>query len=186
MTDKEITELYFARSENAIRETAKKYGKYCHTIADRILHSREDSEECVNDTYMKAWETIPPKSPAKLSAYLGKITRNFAIKRYEKRTAEKRANGELSLALDELAECIPANEDTEHTVLSGELTRILDAFLSELPTESRKIFMRRYFYLSSAKEIARDLHMTENNVRIILFRVRGKLKDTLEKEGFEL
>jgi RNA polymerase sigma-70 factor (ECF subfamily) len=186
MTDKEITDLYFARSENAIHETAKKYGKYCHTIADRILHSREDSEECVSDTYMKAWETIPPKSPAKLSAYLGKITRNFAIKRYEKRTAEKRAEGELSLALDELTECIPSNEDTEHTVLLGELTRILNAFLSELPTETRKIFMQRYFYLSSVKEIATDLHMKENNVRIILFRARGKLKDALEKEGVEI
>ena len=186
MTDQEITELYFARSENAIRETAKKYGRYCHAIANRILRSHEDSEECVSDTYLKAWDTIPPQSPSCLSAYLGKITRNLAINRYEKRNTEKRGEGELPLALHELAECIPSIENTENTVIQGELVRILEQFLSELPTEPRKMFMRRYWYLSSIKEIARDFHMKENNVRIILFRARGKLKKILEQEGVEL
>ena len=183
MTDQEITDLYFARSENAIRETARKYGSYCHAIANRILDSHEDSEECVNDTYMKAWETIPPKKPLQLSAYLGKITRNLALSRLEKRTAQKRGDGELALALHELSDCIPSTDDTERALLSGELTDILDTFLAELPTETRKIFMRRYWYLSSVKEIARDFHMRENHVRVILFRARGKLKEILEKEG---
>ena len=183
MTDQEIISLFFSRSENAIAQTAKKYGKYCHTIAYHILKNHEDSEECVNDTYLKAWKTIPPQKPNYLSAYLGKITRNTALHRYAKQTAKKRGTGEFPLALDELSECIPSTENTEKTLLEEELTRMLNTFLTELTTETRNIFLRRYWYFSSIQEIARDFGMKESNVRVILFRTREKLKIFLEKEG---
>lgn len=182
MTDREIIELYFARSEKAIDETAKKYGKYCYTVANNILKNREDSEECVSDTYFKVWQTIPPARPLRFCAYLGKITRNLALRLYEKYSAEKRGGGEIALALDELAECISANDTAEQMLTERQITEILDRFLAGLPEKTRKIFVRRYWYLSSAKEIAKDHHMSEENVRLILFRTHEKLKKILEDE----
>ncbi|MBQ8497656.1 MAG: sigma-70 family RNA polymerase sigma factor [Clostridia bacterium] len=184
MNDQEIIALYFARSEKAIAKTAEKYGKYCYTVAHHILKNHEDSEECVNDTYLKTWDRIPPERPLHFCAYLGKITRNLALGLYEKYTAEKRGGGETALVLEELAECIASDDTVEKAIAEKEMADILNRFLAELPMQTRKIFMRRYWYLSSLKEIARDFHMSEGNVRIILFRTRKKLQKILEREGF--
>ena len=184
MTDEEIIKLYFARSEKAIGETAKKYGKYCYTIANNILNNNEDSEECVNDTYFKTWETIPPERPLRFRAYLAKITRNSALRLYEKYSAEKRGGKETSLALDELTECLPANDTTEQIFTRNQITQTINGFLEKLPEKTRAIFVRRYWYLSDAKEIARDFHMSEGAVRVLLFRTREKLQKILQEEIF--
>lgn len=186
MDEKQIIELYWARSEKAIAETDKKYGKLCYQIAFHILANAEDSEECVNDTYLKAWSVIPPKRPVKLSAFLGKITRNLALNRYEKYTAEKRGGGQTALALEELAECIPDSYSVEQTVNDMILADKLNLFLSALPVEARKIFMRRYWNLSSVKEIAAAYTISESKVKMSLFRTRDKLRTFLEQEGIIL
>ena len=186
MDDKQILELYNERSETAISETADKYGKYCHYIAYNILYNTQDSEECVNDTYLKAWHTIPPQYPSKLSTYLGKITRNLALNRYKYYNRQKRGEGQTELVLDELLECIPATESTEQAVEEKILVEVLNRFLNDLPEEKMKIFMRRYWYMSPIKEIADDFAMGESKVKMILSRSRSKLKQLLEKEGIIL
>ena len=186
MDDSKIIELYMERSEQAISETSKKYGRYCHYIAYSILHNDEDSEECVNDTYLRAWNSIPPKRPSKLQTFLEKITRNLSLNKWEKLSAEKRGAGQTSLILDELSECIPAEQDAVNTVENMVIRDVLDRFLDELPAETRKIFVRRYFYMSPVKEIADEYGLSESKVTVTLFRTRGKLKFVLEKEGITL
>lgn len=183
MEDVEIVELYWQRSENAITETANKYGKYCGCIARNILHNAEDAEECVNDTYMKAWNAIPPKRPERLSTFLGKITRNLAINSYERLTAEKRGGGQLEFALDELSECIPSSDRVENMLENEALAEALNRFLSEQKKELRVVFMRRYWYLCKINEIASDLGYSESKVKMMLLRSRNDLKRLLEKEG---
>lgn len=186
MKDTQIIDLYWSRSESAISETAGKYGRYCYSIAYHILRSREDSEECVNETYFHAWETIPPKRPHRLAAFLGTITRNLSLNRWEHDHAERRGNGQVSLALDELRECIPAAGHVEQIADELALTEILNRFLSMLSKENRIIFMRRYWYLCSIREIAQELALSESKVKMSLLRSRNKLKQLLEKEGFDL
>lgn len=186
MDENQIIDLYWARSENAIAETARKYGKFCHCVAFRILANHEDSEECVNDAYLKAWNAIPPGRPNKLSAFLGKITRNLALKKYEMYAAEKRGGGHVPLALEELAECIPDPNTVERWVDDRMLAKLLNNFLAALPRETRKIFMRRYWSLSSVKEIAQEYGISESKVKMSLMRTRGKLRSFLEQEGIEL
>lgn len=186
MDDNEIIELYMARSEQAISETSKKYGRYCHYIAYSILHNDEDAEECVNDTYLRAWDAIPPQRPNSLLTFLGKITRNLSLNRQEKLSAEKRGAGQTALILDELAECIPAEEDAATATESMVIRDAIDRFLDRLPTDTRKMFVRRYFYMSPIKDIARDYGLPESRVAVTLFRTRAKLKATLEKEGISL
>lgn len=186
MDDQQIIELYWARSETAIAETARKYGPYCHFIAYHILRSKEDSEECVNDTYWKAWGAMPPQRPHQLRTFLGKITRNLSLNRYAKAAAEKRGAGQVPLALDELAECVPAPDSVERAVDDQMLTDILNGFLAGLQAETRRIFLQRYWYLSSVREIAADFGISESKVKTTLFRTRNKLKQHLEKEGVEL
>lgn len=186
MEDGQIIELFWNRSESAIVETAQKYGRYCHTIAFNILHSREDSEECVNDTYLNAWRTMPPHRPNRLSTFLGKITRNLSLKRWEGYNAEKRRAGQTALALDELSECIPSPGSVERTVDDLALAEVFDCFLAALPQEQRRIFMRRYWYLESIKEIAGVYGFSESKVKMSLLRSREALKHVLEKEGIEL
>ncbi len=186
MDDKQIIELYNERSETAISETANKYGRYCYHIAYNILYNAQDSEECVNDTYLKTWETIPPQCPNKLSVFLGKITRNLALNRYKYYTREKRGGGQTFLALDELSECIPAVDNTEQATDEQELIDVLNRFLRSLPTEKRIIFLRRYWYLSSIKEIADDFGISESKVKMTLLRTRNALQQVLEKEGIVL
>lgn len=186
MDDREIIDLYWARSECAIAETDIKYGKLCHHIAFNILDNAQDSEECVSDTYLKVWSIIPPKRPVKLAAFLAKITRNLALNRYEKSTAEKRGGGEVNLALDELTECIPDPNFVERVIDNRILADKLNAFLRELSPETRKIFMRRYWEVCSIREIAELYSISESKVKVSLFRTRGKLRSYLEQEGIAL
>ena len=186
MDDRQIIALYNERSEAALSETEKKYGRYCRTIAYNILNNEEDSEECVNDTWLKAWEAIPPRCPDSLAAFLGKITRNLALNLYKHKNREKRGGGQTMLVLEELAECVPGADSTEEAVDEALLAEVLNGFLAELPTEKRKIFMRRYWYLSSVKEIAEEYGLSESKVKMTLLRLRSKLKTVLEKEGILL
>lgn len=186
MDEKEIIELYWCRSELAIRETDRKYGKYCNTIAFNILGNQQDSEECVNDTYWKVWNAIPPKRPAKFSAFLGKITRNLALNRYQKLTADKRGGGQVWIALDELAECIPDPNHVERIVEDKLLTDMINRFLSTLPKETRQIFLRRYWGLFSVDQIAADFGTSASKCKMALLRTRRKLKSFLEKEGISI
>lgn len=186
MDDNKIIDLYWARSENAISETADKYGKYCRYIAYNILHNDEDSEECLNDTYLKAWGAIPPQRPNRLATFLGKITRNLSLDRYKHYNAEKRGFGQVPLALDELQDCIPATDNVEQIIEDAALVEIFNQFLDALPTDVRKVFMRRYWYLSSIKEIAEDFNFSESKTKMTLHRARNELKQILEKEGVSL
>ena len=186
MEDKRIVELYWERSETAIAETDKKYGTYCHYIAYNILHSEEDSQECVNDTWLSAWNAMPPHQPQKLSSFLGKITRNLALNRREQASAQKRGRGQLPYALDELTECLPdmsAETDPTDEIL---LREALNRFLRSLPQEAMVVFLQRYWYFSSIKEIAKGRRMSENRVKVMLHRTRKKCKQFLEREGIIL
>ena len=184
MDDKQILDLYWERSEAAISETSKKYGKYCRYIASNILHNDEDSEECVNDTYLRAWNSIPPNRPSVLKTFLGKITRNLSLDRYELLNAKKRNGGQMSLIFDEIQECIPSLDSTENIVEEIALTDILNRFLSSLSLEQRKIFMRRYWYLSPIKEIATEYGMSESKIKMSLFRSRNELKKIVRERRY--
>ncbi|MBR4290403.1 MAG: sigma-70 family RNA polymerase sigma factor [Oscillospiraceae bacterium] len=186
MDEKEIIDLYWLRSERAIEETAHKYGRFCYSIAYNILFNQEDSEECVNDTYLHAWNAIPPRRPNKLSAFVGKITRNLALKQYEKYTAAKRGGGQAPLALEELSECISSPDCVERCLDERMLVEALNRFLKGLPIEPRRIFLHRYWKLDSVSEIAREFGFSESKVKMSLMRTRGKLKNFLEQEGIEL
>ncbi len=186
MNDKKIIDLYWKRSEDAISETANKYGGYCHSIAYHILHNKEDSEECVNDTYLRAWNAMPPKRPNCLSAFLGKIVRNLSFDRYDGYTAEKRGGGEIPLALEELESCIPSSFDTEQAVDELALADMLNRFLSKTKPQARIWFVRRYWYLDPVKEIAAAFGVSESKVKMTLLRLRKKLKQFLEEEGVRI
>lgn len=186
MEDERIIDLYWARQETAIVETDKKYGGYCRSIALHILNSMEDSEECVNDTWLRAWDSMPPKRPDFLSAFLGKITRNLSISRYRMGHARKRGSGETDLLLMELEECIPAGKTVEEEIEGKETAAAIDSFLYGIDEESRNMFVRRYFYVDSIKEIAQRFDVSESKVKSQLFRTRNRLKDHLEKEGIVL
>ena len=147
MEDTAILELYWARDEQAIAETQKSYGKYCYSIAYHILHDREDTEECLNDTWMRAWNAIPPKKPNRLELFLGTITRNLSFDRWKAKNAQKRGNGIMDTTLDELAECIPAAHNTEEAVEAAELERSINAFLHTLSEQECNVFLRRYWFV---------------------------------------
>lgn len=185
MEDQQIVDLYFARSESAITETDRKYGRYCHSIAYNILEDHEDAEEIVNDTYLKAWNTIPPNRPDPLKPYVGMISRHLSLDRYEEYHTQKRG-GQVPLVLEELAECIPDNDSREDIGESFALKDALARFIRSLPDKTQMIFLRRYWYASSVTEIAEEYGMRENSVNVLLHRTRKKLKDHLQKEGFDL
>lgn len=184
MDDKQIVDLYFARKEQAIRETAKKYGKYCFAIARNILQNSSDAEETVNDTYMGAWNSIPPHRPAMLSTYLGKITRRLALKRWTANRTQKRGGSEIALALEELAGCIPSDFDVESRINEDELTQILNDFVRNLPNPESHVFLCRYWYLNSIEAIARRFDFSQSKVKSMLSRTRKKLYAHLQKEGY--
>jgi len=186
MDDRNIIELYWQRSEEAIRESDRKYGAYCHVIAHNILESREDSEECVNDTWLRAWNAMPPQRPDRLAAFFGKITRRLAIDRFRERRAQRRGGGQAELAIDELNECVASHSDTEAEFSRLELEKALSCFLRSLPRRDCDIFLRRYFFVSDTGAIAAEYGMKESNVLLILSRTRGKLKTFLRKEGYEI
>ncbi|MBQ8381648.1 MAG: RNA polymerase sigma factor [Clostridia bacterium] len=181
--DERIIDLYFDRSEEAITETAARYGGYLEKIAGSILSCDEDTEECLSDTYLRVWESIPPNRPGSLKAYLARIARNLAIHRYEKERAEKRGGGEVPLVLSELAECVPDTASAEDGYSKNALTDALNRFLGGLPREKRIVFLRRYWYNASIAEIARNMELSEAKVKSILHRLRGELKRLLEEEG---
>lgn len=177
MEDHEIVALYVSRSERAIDVTAEKYGAYCHTIARNLLGSDADAEECVNDTWLSVWNSIPPNHPSVLRTYLGKIVRRLAISRIRYRTAERRGGGEIPLILDELAEVLPAEERE-----TDDLTReTLDRFLGQLRENERRVFLCRYWYGDPVREISRRFGYSESKVKSMLHRLRGRLKEFLEE-----
>lgn len=184
MDDDQIIGLYMARDERAIQETDAKYGTYCGSLAERILGDRQDAEEVVNDTWMRAWEAIPPERPNVFRLYLARIARNLAFSRYRTMTAQKRGGTQLALALDELTECIGTNADPGLAVEQKELTAAIRRLLEDLPMRDRNIFIRRYFFLDSIVDIADRFDLKESNVHMILSRVRKKLKEQLIKEGY--
>lgn len=185
MEDDKIVQLYWERDETAITETSDKYGAYCLSISRNILGNNEDAQECVNDTYLKAWNTIPPHRPAMLSTFLAKITRNLSFDRYKANRRDKRGGSQTALVLEELNEII-ADKSSEAEFDRAELISAINGFLSELPQDKRRMFVCRYWYAFDISEIARRLGMTENNVSVTLNRLRKKLRKHLRERGFDL
>lgn len=183
MEDAQILALYWARSEDAIAETAEKYGRYCYRIAWHILYDAGDAEESVNDTWLNAWQSIPPHRPSILSAFLGKITRGLAIDKYRTRTAGKRGGGEFALALEELDECVASKSDVQQVLEAKELAQLLNRFLAALPAKERDLFVCRYWFLASIKEISRRFGISESNAKTSLYRTRKKLCTYLKEAG---
>lgn len=184
MEDEKIIDLYWARSERAITETASKYGKYCHYIAFNILSNVEDSEECVNDTYLKTWESIPPRRPNFFSVFIGRITRNLSLNRLEYNRASKRCPGQVILPLEEFKECVPSQQnEIERIEDKDAIIKAFNTFLESLTTRDRKVFVCRYWYFCPIAEIAKAFDLSETNVKVILLRSRKKLKAILEKVG---
>ena len=185
MEDERIVSLYWERSEQAISETSSKYGKYCYAIAYNILYSDQDAEESVNDTYMDAWNSMPPHKPSILSSFLGKITRRLSIDRWRKNHAQKRGGGEMIWALDELGECIAEEGSAEEEFEKQRLAEVINAFVSALPTTEQQVFLRRYWYMDAVETIAFQFGFSVSKVKSMLLRTRQKLRMTLEKEGFQ-
>ena len=186
MEDRKIVELYLDRSEEAIYETDVKYGHYCRSIAYNILGNDEDSEECVNDAYMRTWGSIPPNEPTSLSSYIGKITRNLALDKLRTRKSEKRGGGEVALALDELAECISGDDEMARREDSAEITDAINSFLRELNPVERGVFMRRYWMMEPIADIAERYGISQSKATTMLYRLRNKLKKHFMKEGVAL
>lgn len=186
MTDEDIIELYNRRDENAIIESDNAYGSYCYSIADNILHEHRDSQECVNDTWFRAWNLIPPKKPLYLSVFFGSITRNLSFDVWRKNKAKKRSgnNPEISAILEELEETIPSGESVIDRVIANELAAVINSFIGKLKPRDRAIFLRRYYYADKTSDIAASYNIKESNVLMILSRLRKKLEAHLEKEGY--
>lgn len=186
MEDSKIVALYWARDEEAIRQTPIKYGRYCYAIAYSILHSREEAEECENDTYLDAWRSMPPHKPQLLSAFLGKITRRISLDKWRRSTAEKRGGGEVSLSLSELTDCISDSKIIDENLQADELAKLIDAFLRTLPHAERSVFLCRYWYFDTVADIAKQFGFGQSKVKTMLLRTRRKLKTYLEKEGITI
>ena len=186
MDDKAIIDLFWERSERAITETAKKYGSFCHNISYRILKNSQDAEECVNDTWLRAWDSIPPRRPERLAVYLGKITQNLSLDRYRHYSAEKRKIAQTAEVFEELFECVSGGDNVSDHVDRMILTELIEKFLRKQSEENRNIFIRRYWYYDSVREIAADFGVNERSIATVLFRMRAQLKKELLKEGIEL
>lgn len=182
MEDAEILALYENRSEEAIRETEKKYGAYCFSVAMNVLEDRQDAQEVISDTWLSAWNSIPPQKPRILSSYLARITRNLAIDRWRGSRASKRGGGQMALALEELSGCIPGGESPETGVLRQELLEGVVRFLAALPPVERNVFLCRYWYFDSAQDIGARLGLSGGKVRSMLYKTRKKLRAFLEEE----
>lgn len=186
MEDARIIELYWQRDESAISTTDTKYGSYCYQVAYNILSDRQDSEECVSDTWLRAWNVMPPQRPDKLKLFLAKITRNLSLDCLKARYAHKRGGGEMPLILDELQECVASDGNTESEFMARELHRDVNAFVRGLSEREGNLFIRRYFYCESVEAAARRYGLTAGNAAVILSRTRRKLKDFLEQKGYEV
>ena len=186
MKDEQIIEWFWLRNEEALAQTDAQYGTYCYTIAYQILGNHDDADECVNDTYQRAWMAIPPAKPQNLRTYLGKITRHLAFDRYKRMHTHKRGEGQLPMILEELSECVSG--ETEHDPVADKLVLkdCIDRFLKTLSPTKRQLFMRRYWYGDSIAELAVTFHKSENDVYVTLCRLRAALKIMLEKEGMGL
>lgn len=182
LEDAQIITLYFDRNEKALKETADKYGKYCYKIAYNVLNDEDDSKESVNDTYLNAWNSMPPHRPSVLSAFLGKITRRIAISRLRKKNAEKRGGGQFVSALEELSECIPNESNVENDVEKKLIIESVNLFVRNLPEKEQKVFLCRYWYMDSISSIAKQFGFSESKVKSILMRTRTKLKNKLIEE----
>ena len=178
-----IISLFFERSEQAIKELDRKYGPAVRKTAANILNDRLDAEECVNDTYLRVWNSVPPHVPDPLAGYVCRIARNLAVNRYHANSAEKRG-GSYALVLDEMEECIPSGVSVETEVEAKELGMAINRFLSTLSPEDRFLFVRRYWYADSVSGLAAMTDSSANRISVRLFRLREKLKKTLMKEGF--
>lgn len=185
MDDSKIIELFHARSEQAIMELSRKYGAVCIKIAKNVLNNKLDAEECVNDAYLGAWNTIPPQNPNPLLTYISRIVRNLSIKKYHSNTSVKR-NSFYDVALDELENCISSDNTVESELSAKELAQMIDDFLDTLDKENRVMFVRRYWYSDSISDIAARFHTSNNNISVRLSRTREKLKNYLKKEGVEV
>lgn len=183
MEDYEIVSMFWERDENAVSQAREKYNAYCRHVADNILSNSEDVEEVLNDTFFGAWNSIPPNKPQKLSIFLGKITRNLALKKHRQMNADKRGGGGAAVSLDELSECIPESKSVEEEVSVKELALIIDSFLRTLSDNERRVFLRRYWYFDSIEEISARFGFSQGKIKMMLLRTREKLKKQLEREG---
>ena len=186
MDDRRIVELFLERSEEAILETDIKYGRYCHKIAFNVLGNDEDSEECVNDAYMRAWGSIPPNEPDSMASYIGRITRNLALDKLRQKQSDKRGNGEVPVVLDELAECVSGHDELERRQDSAEIAAAIDSFLDELNSVERGVFMRRYWMMEPIADVANRYDISVSKTTTMLFRLRNRLKIHFMKEGIPL
>jgi len=182
MEDQEIIDLYWERDQRAIAETSEKYGTFLQNIAWNVLHSHDDADECVNDTYLRTWNAIPPARPKAFRAWLGRITRNLSLDRWKQAKAAKRGGDETELLLGELNTCVPAPHGTEKAMEDREIAALISAFLRSLPAETRIMFLRRYWYGDSITDIADRLCCTQGKIKSTLFRTRNALRSYLEEK----
>lgn len=184
MDDAQLIEMFFARNEHAIKETDKKYGKLCFRVADNLLRNKEDAEECVNDTYLVAWNKIPPTRPNNFTAFICKITRNLSLKKLESANAKKRSPDAI-ISLSEIESLVPDNSFTTD-MTDEEVGKLISVFLRGEKELNRNVFLRKYWFFDSVSQIAEMYSLSENNVKSMLFRTRNRLREFLKKEGFEL
>ena len=183
MNDRQILQLFWSRDEQAIRETQTKYGSFCYSIAYSVLRDRQDAEECVNDTYLEAWNSIPPSRPEPLSGFLGMLTRRISLDRYRKKHAQKRGGDTVFLSYDELKDCLPdRSQSVEGELEKRELGRVLNDFLRSLRETECSVFLRRYWFFDSVEEISRRYGFGQSKVKMMLSRTRTKLRKRLEQE----
>lgn len=185
MEDNAIIDLYWARDQKAIVRTEEKYGKYCYKIAWNVLREHRDCEECISDTWLRAWNRMPSERPGILLAFLGAITRNLSLDRYRRSHAAKRGGGEMPFVYEELQDCV-SSRGPEEEFDGCSLTEALNGFLEGLKKDQRMIFVRRYWYLDSMQEIAKKYGISESKVKTDLFRMRKKLQEYLREQGFRV
>lgn len=183
-TDSRIIELYWNRNTQAVSASMERFGAYCFSVANGILDDTQDAEECVNDTWLKAWNAIPPARPAVLKIFFARITRHLSFDRYKARKALKRGGGNTALVLEEMAECIAAERDVEGQVNAKELGKVINQFVASLPQREQNLFVRRYFFCEPTRAIAHCYEMSENHVNVTLSRIRKRLRSRLSKEGY--
>ena len=186
MEDQMIIDLYWARSEQAIEESDRKYGGHCRAIARNILDRAEDEEECVNDTWLRAWNAMPPQRPSVLRAFFGRLTRNLALDRWRRDRAAKRGGGQTEVALEELRDCLSSPQRPEEEAEAAQLAAMISRFLYALPKQDRQLFVRRYWYLDSISDLARRFGRESSWVKTRLLRLRRRLRDYLEEEGIRV
>lgn len=183
MEDEKIIDMYFERNENAIKETQEKYGDFCFDIAYRILSNREDAKECENDTYLRVWNSIPPQKPSVFMSFLGMITRGLSLDLFRKNHAQRRGGSKIDVSINELEECIPDRAYIYEEIETVELAKMISSFLHTLPKSQCDVFLQRYWYFHSIKEISKHHGFSQSKVKMILLRTRNKLFEALKKEG---